>query len=169
MFYDSIVIISKCEYLDFISFARQRNLQRQLFQSSVNDQTIAVTETVQHKCPINRQRNLESFQYNALSFHRFFCHEFLLGSPISVRPFWLPFHTLHYIRRRTKKKRVVLRHAIIDIAFPPGGNKTPFILSENPSRIRSFATVADRSAKAKTGRFGSINRPLDSQWFIGGR
>lgn len=64
VFYDSIVIISKFEYLDFISFARG---ELQLFQSSVNDQTIAIIETVQHECTINRQRNLESFLYNARS------------------------------------------------------------------------------------------------------
>lgn len=99
MFYDSIVIISKFEYLDFISFARGE-LQRQLFQSSVNDQTIAITETVQHECTINRQRNLESFQYNAPVFLPWVFAKF----PIPVCPFWLPFHTLHYIWRRIKKR-----------------------------------------------------------------
>jgi len=83
----------------------------------------------------------------------------------SHRPFWFPFCTLHYIWcSEPKKKKIVLRRVDYRYRHLSKGNKNPLrsTSSENSPWIRSFAIAANRSAKAKTGRFGGISHPLDS-------
>lgn len=111
------------------------------------------------------QRNLE-FLLKRASVSLFFS---AISSPTFSINILLAFHMSCYNSAAKRRRSSFATRLSISTFHLTAIKPPPSISPENPPRVRFFTIAVNRSAKAKTGRFGSINRPLDPRRFIANR